>query len=177
MINVTIDGKMLQVDENQTILDACKQNAIHIPTLCYLEKINMIGSCRLCVVEIEGLNKLVTSCNTNVKEGMVIKTHTERVEEARKNTLHLLMAEHKTNCFKCVKMVPVNCKMHRGSMEWMCQTSNHLIMMFSMPHLMLIHFCPMIQVFASNAKDASVLVQVQLVGMPFRWKEMQPECM
>ena len=103
MINVTIDGKMLQVDENQTILDACKQNAIHIPTLCYLEKINMIGSCRLCVVEIEGLNKLVTSCNTNVKEGMVIKTHTERVEEARKNTLHLLMAEHKTNCFKCVK--------------------------------------------------------------------------
>ena len=67
MINVTIDGKMLQVDENQTILDACKQNAIHIPTLCYLEKINMIGSCRLCVVEIEGLNKLVTSCNTNVK--------------------------------------------------------------------------------------------------------------
>ncbi len=103
MINITIDGKSYEAREGQTILSVARENGIHIPTLCFLEGINEIGSCRICVVEVEGLNKLVTSCNTVAKEGMVVQTMSERVVEARKNTLHLLMAEHKTNCFKCAK--------------------------------------------------------------------------
>lgn len=103
MIKLTIDGKQFEADGNKTILNVCRENGIEIPTLCYLEKINEIGSCRLCVVEVEGLEKLVTACNTKVKEGMEVRTNTERVRQARENTLHLLMAEHKTNCFKCLK--------------------------------------------------------------------------
>lgn len=103
MINVTINGMEIQAQEGQTILKAARENGIHIPTLCFLEGINEIGSCRICVVEIEGRAGLATACNTVVREGMKIQTDSEAVIEARKNTLHLLMAEHKTNCFKCIK--------------------------------------------------------------------------
>lgn len=103
MINVTINGMEIQAKEGQTILKAARENGIHIPTLCFLEGINEIGSCRICVVEIEGRAGLATACNTVVREGMKIQTDSEAVIEARKNTLHLLMAEHKTNCFKCIK--------------------------------------------------------------------------
>ena len=103
MINLTINGIEIQAQEGQTILKAARENGIHIPTLCFLEGINEIGSCRICVVEIEGRAGLATACNTVVREGMKIQTDSEAVIEARKNTLHLLMAEHKTNCFKCIK--------------------------------------------------------------------------
>ena len=103
MINLTIDGVQIEAKEGQSILSAAREHGIHIPTLCFLEKINEIGSCRICVVEVEGLNKLVTACNTKVKAGMNITTDSPAVIESRKNTLHLLMAEHKTNCFKCIK--------------------------------------------------------------------------
>ena len=103
MINVTINGMEIQAKEGQTILKAARENGIHITTLCILEGINEIGSCRICVVEIEGRAGLATACNTVVREGMKIQTDSEAVIEARKNTLHLLMAEHKTNCFKCIK--------------------------------------------------------------------------
>ena len=103
MINLTINGIEIQAKEGQTILKAARENGIRIPTLCFLERINEIGSCRICVVEIEGRSGLATACNTVVREGMNIQTDSEAVIEARKNTLHLLMAEHKTNCFKCIK--------------------------------------------------------------------------
>ena len=103
MINLTIDGVQIEAKEGQSILSAAREHGIHIPTLCFLEKINEIGSCRICVVEVEGMNKLVTACNTKVKAGMNITTDSPAVIESRKNTLHLLMAEHKTNCFKCIK--------------------------------------------------------------------------
>ena len=70
MINLTIDGVQIEAKEGQSILSAAREHGIHIPTLCFLEKINEIGSCRICVVEVEGLNKLVTACNTKVKQGM-----------------------------------------------------------------------------------------------------------
>lgn len=103
MIKLTIDGISVEAREGQTILQAARENGIRIPTLCFLEGINEIGSCRICVVEVEGLQRLVPACNTKVKEGMVIDTKSPAVIESRKNTMHLLMAEHKTNCFKCVK--------------------------------------------------------------------------
>ena len=90
MINVTINGMEIQAKEGQTILKAARENGIYIPTLCFLEGINEIGSCRICVVEIEGRAGLATACNTVVREGMKIQTDSEAVIEARKNTLHLL---------------------------------------------------------------------------------------
>ena len=82
MINLTIDGVQIEAKEGQSILSAAREHGIHIPTLCFLEKINEIGSCRICVVEVEGLNKLVTACNTKVKEGMNITTDSPAVSES-----------------------------------------------------------------------------------------------
>ena len=79
MINLTIDGVQIEAKEGQSILSAAREHGIHIPTLCFLEKINEIGSCRICVVEVEGLNKLVTACNTKVKAGMNITTDSPAV--------------------------------------------------------------------------------------------------
>ena len=64
MVKLTIDGTELQVKDGTTILDAALQAGIHIPTLCYLKKLNKIGACRVCMVEVEGNSKLVTACNT-----------------------------------------------------------------------------------------------------------------
>ena len=75
MVNITIDGKQMAVEENLTILQAARKAGILIPTLCYLEGLNEIGACRLCVVEVEGMNRLVSSCNTKVQEGMVVATN------------------------------------------------------------------------------------------------------
>ena len=84
MVNMIIDGKQLTVKEDLTILQAARQAGIVIPTLCYLEGLNEIGACRLCVVEVEGMNRLVSSCNTKVQEGMVVATNTAKVRAARK---------------------------------------------------------------------------------------------
>ena len=90
MLNVTIDGINLQVKEGSTILQAAQSVGIEIPTLCYLKDINEIGACRLCIVEVEGMNRLVPSCNTKVEEGMVIRTNTEKIRAARKiNTVEI----------------------------------------------------------------------------------------
>ena len=103
MINLTIDGVQIEAKEGQSILSAAREHGIHIPTLCFLEKINEIGSCRICVVEVEGMNKLVTACNTKVKEGMVVQTASRKVIDARKTVLKLLLSNHNIDCFNCEK--------------------------------------------------------------------------
>ncbi len=101
MINITIDGRQLQVPEGTTILTAARENGIEIPTLCYLKNVSSIGSCRLCVVEVEGLGKLAPSCNTVATEGMVIHTRNDRIVASRKMTLDLLLSNHHQDCFSC----------------------------------------------------------------------------
>ncbi|MGN0513159.1 MAG: formate dehydrogenase subunit alpha [Lachnospiraceae bacterium] len=103
MVNITIDNVNLSVDENLTILEAAKQADIKIPTLCYLKDVNEIGACKMCVVEVEGTNHLVTSCNTKVKDGMVITTNSDKVVASRKQVLNLLLANHDVRCFSCGK--------------------------------------------------------------------------
>lgn len=103
MITITINDIVCTVQEGSTILQAAKSLDIEIPTLCYLEEVNEIGSCRLCVVELEGVEQLVTACNTKAKAGMQIKTQSKRVIEARKTVLELILANHKVNCFSCAK--------------------------------------------------------------------------
>jgi iron-only hydrogenase group A len=101
MINITIDNKPLSVEEGTTVLEACKQAGINIPTLCYLEKIQAIGACRVCLVEIEGVKDLVASCVMPVSEEMKIHTNNRRVREARKVVVELLLSEHEGDCQVC----------------------------------------------------------------------------
>lgn len=103
MVNLTIDGVSVSVDESLTILEAAQSADIKIPTLCYLKEVNEIGACKMCVVEVEGKNNLVTSCNTKVKEGMVIDTKSEKVVKSRKQMLNLILANHDVRCFSCGK--------------------------------------------------------------------------
>lgn len=103
MVNIIIDGIKLSVDEKLTILEAAQEAGVRIPTLCYLKDVNEIGACKMCVVEVEGKSNLVTSCNTKVKEGMVINTSSERVVNSRKQVLNMLLANHDVRCFSCSK--------------------------------------------------------------------------
>ena len=100
-VNITIDGCQMQVEDNLTVLEAAKQAGIEIPTLCYLKEINKIGACRICLVEVEGARGLQASCSYPVSEGMVVRTNTKAVREARKSTLELILSNHKKNCLSC----------------------------------------------------------------------------
>ena len=103
MVHLTINGIPVEASEDSTILSVAQTAGIEIPTLCFLEGVNNIGSCRLCVVEVEGMDKLPTACNTLVKEGMVVETESDRVVAARKTVLKLLLANHHLECFSCPK--------------------------------------------------------------------------
>lgn len=102
-VNLTIDGIPVVADSNDTILEVAKKVKIDIPTLCFLKNINEPASCRICVVEIEGLKKLMTSCTTKVREGMIVKTNSSRVINARKKVMELLLSNHNKNCLNCPK--------------------------------------------------------------------------
>ncbi len=98
MVTLTIDGKEVSVPEHTTILNAAYQAGSMIPTLCYLKDINEIGACRICVVEVEGTDKLVSSCNNEVAEGMVVNTMSPRVVASRRETMALILSRHKSEC-------------------------------------------------------------------------------
>lgn len=90
MVTLTIDGNPVSVPEGSTILEACRQAAIDTPTLCYLETLHPVNTCRVCVVELEGSRTLVPSCSRKAEPGMVVHTDTERVRQSRKLVLELL---------------------------------------------------------------------------------------
>ena len=103
MVNLTIDRIPLTVEEGATILEAARSIGIGVPSLCYLKDINEIGACRVCVVEIEGMEKLAPSCNTVAEEGMVVFTNSPRVREARRVNVELLLSQHDCRCAACVR--------------------------------------------------------------------------
>ena len=103
MTTVTVNNKEIQVPEGTTVLEAAQSAGIKIPTLCYLRKVQAIGACRICLVEVEGARTLVASCVAPVFEGMKIKTNTARVREARRTVLELLLSEHNGDCQTCVR--------------------------------------------------------------------------
>ena len=103
MVNITIDGINTTVPENLTILEAARTIGVDIPTLCFLKGINEIGDCRICLVEVEGARGFVTSCMQKVEEGMVIRTNTDEVNEARKNVLKLILSSHERKCLSCIR--------------------------------------------------------------------------
>ena len=103
MVNFKINGKDLTAKRGTTILEAAQQAGIPIPHLCYLKDLNEIGACRMCMVEIEGTERLVPACNTELLEGMVIHTNSAKVRQARRTNLCLILSQHNSNCTVCVR--------------------------------------------------------------------------
>ena len=101
MVNITIDGRRVRVQENMTIMEAAESCGIPIPKLCYLKGINEIAACRVCVVELEGKEKLITSCNNVVEEGMVLYTNSPKVRNHRRKTVELILSQHDCLCVTC----------------------------------------------------------------------------
>ncbi len=100
---MTVDGHMVEFQPGDTILSACQRQNIHVPTLCYLEGFSPTGSCRFCVVEVEGRPALVPSCTYPAEPGLNIQTHSSRVVEARRTIIGLLLADHPGDCLACAR--------------------------------------------------------------------------
>ncbi len=111
MVNIRVNDIPISVKEGTTILDACKQARFQIPTLCYLKEINEIGACRVCVVEIKGIDRLVTSCNNIVKEGMEIYTNSPKVRESRRINIKMILSQHNCDCPTCLRSG--NCQLQK----------------------------------------------------------------
>jgi bidirectional [NiFe] hydrogenase diaphorase subunit len=102
VINLKINGIALQAQEGQTILDIAKANNIRIPTLCFVAGLSAVGACRLCLVEIKGIPRLLPACSTAAAEGMQVETHTVRLQKHRQRIVELLFAERNHVCATCV---------------------------------------------------------------------------
>ena len=108
MVNAKINGINIEVEEGTTILEAAKKVNINLPTLCNMHMVdgktrNCKSTCRVCVVEVEGMGKLVPSCDTEIKEGMSVKTNSLRAVKARRTIVELLLSNHPMDCLKCEK--------------------------------------------------------------------------
>ncbi len=115
MVNITIDGKAVQVPQGTTVLEAAREAGINIPTLCYLKGINEIGACRMCLVEIKGARALQAACVYPVAEGNEILTASPAVKEARRVDLELLLSNHKKDCLTCIRST--NCELQTLARE------------------------------------------------------------
>ena len=111
MPKISINNVEMVVAEGLTILEAARLHNIEMPTLCYYPDLDIKNDCRVCVVEIEGVKGLVTSCSTRVREGMNIKTHSSRVLTARKLIVEMILSNHDSNCTACARNM--NCELQR----------------------------------------------------------------
>src|SRR5690554_5558717 len=100
-IKLTIDGKEVEVEKGATVLEAAHEAGIYIPTLCYHPDLKPFGGCRLCIVEIEGMRGLPTSCTTPASDGMKVTTNTAQLQELRRSFLELILTEHPNACLTC----------------------------------------------------------------------------
>ena len=103
LVKLKIDGKEVEALAGINLIDAAELAGIHIPNLCYLKGMKGIGACRLCLVEVEGLKAPVIACNTKVKEGLVVTTKTEKIQEVRKFVIDLILSMHPLDCMTCTK--------------------------------------------------------------------------
>ncbi|KAB2925383.1 MAG: bidirectional hydrogenase complex protein HoxU [Bacteroidetes bacterium] len=99
---LTINGEQYSAQEGESVLSVCRQNKIPIPTLCHLEGLSTVGACRLCLVQIEGIPKLLPACTTKVEEGMVITTSNQKLDKYRRMIVALLASEGNHVCAVCV---------------------------------------------------------------------------
>ena len=108
-ITLNIDGREVKTDEGKTVLEAALDGGIYIPHLCYHPDLNPLGSCRLCVIEIEGIPGFPSACTTPVAEGMVVKTKTSQINQLRNLSMELMLANHPPDCTTCPKYL--NCEL------------------------------------------------------------------
>jgi bidirectional [NiFe] hydrogenase diaphorase subunit len=113
--SIKINGKMVSARADESILDAAQDANIHIPRLCHIDGVGDIGACRMCLVEINGSNRLFPACVTKVEEDMVIETNTSRLKEYRRMIVELLFAEGNHVCAVCV--VNGNCELQNLAIE------------------------------------------------------------
>ncbi len=99
---LVINGKDVAGDADQTILEVARENSIHIPTLCHLKGLSDVGACRLCVVEVAGVNKLLAACVTKVEEGMSVVTDSPTLHDYRRTIIEMLFMERNHVCSVCV---------------------------------------------------------------------------
>ena len=121
MVELVINDILVSAEEDATILAAARACGIDIPTLCYFEGLNDIGACRVCVVEVEGEERLSAACNTVVRPGMVVRTDSERVRASRRASLQLILSQHDLNCAYCTRNG--TCRLQKllldeGLIEW-----------------------------------------------------------
>ena len=100
-VTLTVDGKKLTVPAGTLLIEACKSKGIEVPSFCYYPNLSLQGACRMCLVEIEKMPKLQTACTTPVAEGMVVSTESDKIKQARKSMLELLLANHPLDCPVC----------------------------------------------------------------------------
>ncbi|MFB0959392.1 MAG: 2Fe-2S iron-sulfur cluster-binding protein [Clostridiaceae bacterium] len=103
MVHLTINGRAVEAKEGTLLIEVCRDNGIEIPALCYDKNLAIDGSCRMCLVEIEGRHGLETSCSTVVRSGMVVHTESERVVKTRRSILRLYLDNHPNDCLTCEK--------------------------------------------------------------------------
>jgi bidirectional [NiFe] hydrogenase diaphorase subunit len=101
-LSVRIDGELLTAAAGQTILEVARANGKYIPTLCWLEGLTAVGSCRLCIVEVSGIGRLLPACTTPVQDGMSVSTNSPDLARARRITVELLLLERNHVCAVCV---------------------------------------------------------------------------
>ncbi|MDE6934793.1 MAG: (2Fe-2S)-binding protein, partial [Oscillospiraceae bacterium] len=115
MVKVTINGVAIEVREGSTIMEAAKLAGSPVPSLCFWKGLNEIGACRVCVVEVEGVDRLVTACDEPVHDGMVVYTNSPRVRAARRTNLRLILSQHDCQCAFCTRSG--NCSLQKLAMD------------------------------------------------------------
>ncbi len=114
-ISLTIDGRKVTTDQGNTILQAARENGIYIPTMCYLTKVEPIASCRMCVVEVDGVEGMILSCQEKAVEGAVVRTNSEELERERRNIVKLYDVNHPLECGVCDKSG--ECELQNATLE------------------------------------------------------------
>lgn len=102
-ITLTIDGVTIKTQAGRTVLEACREAGIYLPTLCYDPDLEPYGGCRLCVIEVEGLRGLLAACTLPAEEGMIVRTESDRITNVRRATLELILSDHEGDCLTCQK--------------------------------------------------------------------------
>lgn len=131
LVKITIDGKEVEVPAGMNLIDAAETVGIHIPNLCYLKGMKGIGACRMCLVEIEGLKAPVIACNTKVKEGMIVHTKTDKIQEIRKFVIDLILSMHPLDCMTCTKAGI--CNLQKYAYEFELKESSFMRKKFGYP--------------------------------------------
>ncbi len=116
-VKLTIDNKEVQAPEGVNLIEAAEMNGMHIPNLCYLKGSRGVGACRLCLVEVEGMKAPMIACTTKIKDGMVVNTKSEKVQEVRKFVIDLILSMHPLDCMTCTKAGVCNLQQYAYDFE------------------------------------------------------------